>query len=672
MQFIRKHSTQLIIFSSLLTLTSGTLGYWLNRGNDTAARSVLLDGFNALLSAIGHLGLGGFEKPGPDNGQLTVSQLCLLTSRVAGLAFVFLGAERLLSAISANYAQLLFSWKMLGSQPLYVVIGMGWYGRAFMNHLDQSEQTDAKHGAFVAKTKATAKNTVFIDLAPSDMAIQECEQKRASWRQAAGSSHNLLSSIPWHRVEKLFAVAGSDLTNAQIIRMVNEQINKADSSVSRDKNIPLPCVVPVDSSVAFEAMLSNSHLAPSSIELRTFNDYETTTRMLLETQITARNFKKGVASRLVLIGQGRMASALLEQWMLNQIFESEIDTCIDVVHPDPDSAFFDFCDKYLCYSRSTDQNLSLTAALHVATPDNVWLEEKVLPIVRFHRLPSGISGPLRWADANLSDKDRFARCTTIAIVFDDLTSSIQNATILRRVFQNQYPLRTNGAGLLWWVYLNTQEAALFESLREHLNLQNPGEGPNVGFQDFLGKCSIETVSNDQIERAGMAVHKVYNPFSTLEAKELWISCDMTDKESSRLCGLHAWVKESIVDRLNSDGVVPNDKHKKVPGTIIRELSKVEHRRWCAVHLLHGYRPLLTLKGDAVLESEHHIVRTWYEPDGKNLYRSQYKHLCLMPYNSLANLNRVVDGKGSAEQRKDRRISIATRQIIAYAERSSSN
>lgn len=678
MQFLRKYSTQLLILSALLTLASGSLGYWLNRGNDTANRSVVLDGLNAFLSAFGHLALGGFDKPGPDNGEFNHAQLSLLISRLAGLAFVFFGAERLLRTLSANYAHLLFSLRILGSQPLYVVIGMGWYGRTFIANFDQSEQANANPKLGASRAKATPKNTLFIDITPSDTAIQECEQKKIIWRQATGTSPKFLSSIPWHRVKKLFVVTGSDLENSHVVRMVNEQINKEHPRTGRQKDDPLRCVVPVESPVAFEAMISASRSTTSSIELRTFNIYNTTARMLLENQVAARNFKQNIHSRLVLIGQGNMSKVLLEQWLVTQIFEFKVNSFIDVVHPDPDSAIFEFCEKFSCYTRSPSDEPSSTSPVRTASPESVWVEEKVLPIVKFHKLPSAVSGPIEWAGLHLSQEDQLSRCTTMAVVFDDLATSIRVAKTLREAILKLYPLREDGAGLLWWVYLNTKDAALHNSLCGHLGLRNPGEGPDVGFQDFLGKCSIDSVSEDHIERAGMAVHRVYKKESELAPETLWFSGNFTaensisppdpwDKESSRLCGLHAWVKESIIDRLSSYDQGHKNKQNNVRGTIIREMGKIEHRRWCAVHLLRGWRPLLPLENGAVPDSAYAVVREWYTPAGKRSYRSQYKHLCLMPYDSLKGLNRVIEGKGSAEQRKDRRIVLSTRRIIAYAE-----
>ena len=228
-----------------------------------------------------------------------------------------------------------------------------------------------------------------------------------------------------------------------------------------------------------------------------------------------------------------------------------------------------------------------------------------------------------------------------------------------------------------WVYLNTQDIDLFSQIG---NVLKAYHSKTFVFRDYLGECSKSSLSNDIVERAAMAVHASFSGleadpeklwFGNIESENLPKPATLWDKESSRLCGAHAWVKKGILQRFSVDK--QPFSFQDLPPLLLDEMAKIEHRRWCAVHLLRGWMPLVDLSSESFNAHDQFLIKSWYEDtESKFMYRQRFKHVCLVSFLNLERLEKFMQksGKFIFERKKDERIIRSTDRILKFSELSS--
>jgi len=315
--------------------------------------------------------------------------------------------------------------------------------------------------------------------------------------------------------------------------------------------------------------------------------------------------------------------------------------------------------------------------VYLRSEEAVWRQEKVLPDLAFHRLPVSNRKRLEWMERNISSASHGQSCTHLAVVFEDINDSIN----FSKECLKPYLQSGANAAVEAWVYLNTHDQTMRKDTMQSLQLVHPEPEqrlPSIQtFSDFTGQCSKDQVANDLIERAGMMVHHTYTTDNNKPSPEdLWFGTYSPPKsewhrESSRLCGAHAWVKLKILERKRGkafDAEFAPDQCN-LTDSEIEVLAQVEHRRWCAVHLLRGWRPLLTLKDEQNAWSEQDRIdgRKWYQLSGwKGKFQGLKQHLCLMPFARLESMNSIDPERGTRELMKDHEIVKATLKIIKFA------
>src|SRR5690606_19630817 len=91
-------------------------------------------------------------------------------------------------------------------------------------------------------------------------------------------------------------------------------------------------------------------------------------------------------------------------------------------------------------------------------------------------------------------------------------------------------------------------------------------------------------------------------------------------------------------------------------------------RWCAFHLLAGFRPLVIVHDGLVRAEDEEKVRQWFNSNKKKLYQSQKYHIDLISFNDLLAFDQVVSGAGKREQKKDQQLVENLEAIIDFAEK----
>jgi hypothetical protein len=429
-------------------------------------------------------------------------------------------------------------------------------------------------------------------------------------------------------------------------------------------------------------VLIDSEGYSKNLDIRTFNDAEITAQLLLKERPLVHDFPREVkVSKLILLGRGLMFDSILFQWLQNQILEPDIDIEIDVMHPDSLAAAMKFISIYPCFKIQSDSiNNSLSGEVTLVVPvDSLWSEERALPCIRFHQLPI-LQGLRAQSFENLisSGSTKFCRCV-VAVVNDDLAESVHIGKAIFPIvdyFSSPKSRAINNVIFDSWVYLNTQDIGLYEELKKTLIAYHHDL---YVFRDYLGKCSKSSISNDVVERAAMYVHASYsrhleNPkklwFGEIEYDGVSSPPSLWDRESSRLSGAHTWIKRGILSRLDSKNA--DVSFKQLSHSTLNALSRTEHRRWCAAHLLRGWAPLVELSSDRIVEKELTLIKQWYlDDDGKFINKKRFRHLWLLPFDSLYRIQEILSLQGYDfnETKKDELIILATDDIIDFAEKS---
>jgi|GEM_PF-5723092 len=661
MTWFKRNSNVVLMIFGLLSVSLGTLGYYTSVPNQFFS---FIDFLRSIFVSLAQLTLNGFAAPEKDKA---VNYL-IVSSQFFAVLFFSVGLIRIFSEFTEDFGKLRFWWKSKFGKNLDLIIGLGWHGHELAKfHTDPKSEEHA--------------NTIAIDLSPSNEAIQQCKKSKIIWRRGDVLASDLINSFPTKNIARVFVVTGSDEGNVFVLR----HLSKVPKEGSR-----LKCMVAVRSPGVFETMLDDN--VREILDIRIFNDHESTTRLLLNKRSEAWDFSHNVKScRLVLVGKGAMLDALLFQWLQQMVFEANVAVEIDVLHPDGHiNAAQAFVKKYACYK--TVDTATLTGAkaeLTAVRPvDGIWLTEKVLPEIRFHSLPDGPGHQVQWLESYFENPESSHSNTIVSVMFDQPEYSVgvaKNILPTINLYKGKFSGSNNVQVVAGWVYLNTQDEGSFSTIEKALKQQMSDVWV---YCDYLGNCSKDSVANDDIERAGMRVHASYSGAAAEDAEALWFGgpkyragkatppATLWDRESSRLSGAHAWVKHAISMRFSSE------KRCDYPTTldsvavwdmeVIMVLAQVEHRRWCAVHLLRGWLPLVALDEKVRTAEEVTQVQKWYSKTdgGKNLFRSQWKHLCLVPFKQLESLDAILPGdkRGEFEKTKDLAIVKDNNSIIEYAAR----
>lgn len=655
MKWINKNAPLLLLVLGFLTLVFGVIGHMGAIETPRVPPSLgpsVHDWTNALLTALSHLALEGFDAP--DGSDLNWTNYAITASKVFATAVVIIGAANLLAAITNDFSRLHFWWRSRFGRDLDLIIGLGWHGKELIEHIESQRGTPGWVGG---------GKTLAIDSNASESIYELCKKSDVVCLRADIHSKSTFEKLNLKNFKRVYLVMGSDESHAQILRLLSSLVCEGQLLI---------CHIGVNSPVMYHGFLETKEWS-KGLDIRIFNDTEITSQMLLQHRPLVHTFPQNIkSSRLIMLGNGRMFNSILQQWLQNQIIEPSVNIEIDLLHLNPAGEAKKLIDRYPCFQMGEFEE---GYGGKVFPKDSIWFSERVLPEIRFHQLHSSQSLQVQQIESLLAGA-YFDNRTIVAVVTDTVTDSIQLArTVLPAIhyFSSTVDLNATKTLIDPWVYLNTQDVGLFSQLNDVLKTYH---SEAFVFRDYLGECSKGSLSNDIVERAAMAVHASYldleeDPeklwFGMAESKLVSSPASLWNRESSRLCGSHAWVKRGILKRLSDED--QQSSFQDLSPSILNDMGKIEHRRWCAVHLLRGWMPLVDLNRDSLNSHDQYLIKSWYESaELKIMHQQRFRHACLVSFANLTKLEDVakLSGRVISEVDKDERLIKATDKILKYA------
>ena len=211
-------------------------------------------------------------------------------------------------------------------------------------------------------------------------------------------------------------------------------------------------------------------------------------------------------------------------------------------------------------------------------------------------------------------------------------------------------------------YVPTGDSSFTTDLRIALSEDAPPCFRFEPFEDFLGEYSRLHSKDKAEERFARVLNYIYSfqkekwfddvlreklmKDSVDEAlhqsiDQLWLKTRFIDKESSRQASFHARYKLRAAIRSGADLEDKNPSEETV-----YQLSRIEHARWCADHLLKGFCALTDFpsanersehKDFTLDESDQRKIRDWFGWGTRRLkpcFRNRLLHVDLIPYDDI--------------------------------------
>lgn len=610
----------LLITLSVSSIITGWIGYCDLQHHDRSA----------FLVAISHLVLNGFDFE-ETNGWIDIS-------RFLGLAFFVLTAATIIERLFHTLTWLRRKYLELRQHDL--IIGLGWRGKALLSDGDKLP-------------------VIAIDLAPDPSAIQLCNELLTPIKIIDACEKNSIQGSHLKHTRHAFVCTGSDAINLQVVHHLANSYHEIQNR--RKSKEALVCSVGLESTKNFRAF-TEAIPKNSQLDLRIFHTESVTARLFLRENELDRfeTSPNAIGARVVIVGDSAMAETLTRFVIQQGIFESSKELEIIKLVTDHKIAANEFTSEFPCFQIDPDKtNASETVANAL---EKTWSREKVLPTVRFFRLPPSEANLKNWINTHLSSEEEWI--TTVIVAKRD--PMVSSATALAAAPALQELLRENTRDVALWFLFNHRENSIRDTEEKNLNNAFPDLKIRA-FSDFLGICTRLRATGDDTDNIAKRVHSAYYGADLSDAEVVgnnWKGTSEEDKDSSRQCAEHCFVKERIGKRLGA-----KSNHE-----ITDELARVEHRRWCAEKLLKGVEPLTRIPSAVAGQfepnaEEERAIQQWFlvdKPARKAFTTRQkllLKQIDLIPFDDLAVLfsgkEIELEGKTLAlsehEQNKDRAI-----------------
>jgi len=626
-------------FALAITILLGTVGtYWTLTASATYGQgSAITLAFQSFLASLGFLVLNGgpFPTPGASPWQADV---LVIVGRLSGTLFfsytAFLG-------IKALFSERLQLWSVLrradregpsGSRRYVIVCGLGEKGFELGRNL-------LKAGQDVVAIDVDEDNPRAREL--SDLgAVVLCED--ATRYRALG--HRAQA----HLASEVFVNCGDDQTNVRVAvtlaRWVAERLDESET----DSEGPIICHAHVGAR-NMQRFLQGQLGDQSNPRLHMYDAANATAREVLRRRPVDRFGSDLDAGRthVAILGWSELSLALVSQLCHTMHYPDRQDRIVTVACNNPEVAKTELFDHYSALDPGRWDQESVGSFV-----------ADVFPEVSFVELP---------ADMDLLLSDRFALydrldpkdTLTIFVSNDDaFPSSSAVSTMLPRLeaLDDQY-----GTGIEIHYYVDGADP------KDHL-----GRPPRFGvesdtidvkpFRAFVDECTPETVRGERRDRTAKRIalffHLRYNfdpsakrptaadrtirahtPFDEPsnrgygydELVSHWDRMDESDlKKAAEIVWRHLSESARDANRHAADHVLVKrrcrDALRRVVDdeAIVRMLSEVEHRRWCAEKLLDGWEPL----------SGEHAERWRSEMAYQRAMRQQKYHLDIRPLDEL--------------------------------------
>lgn len=595
-----RYSILALFVFALLSITLSFMGEWMSAKGD--------QWIDYLLKAVSYLALGGFERLEESS---TASTL-IRAGRVMAVVFVITAAGVVLDEIF-HAAAAFRRWKISKSEH-DLVIGLGWHGQELLKN-------------------TPAPRMIAIDPTPDTLAKDLCKRRAIPLIEGDASDEDILRLAGIHNVRRVFIATGSDDRNIEIAHAI------AMKTKASNRRIDLAiCLQDKKSIQTLQGVLGND----SHIDLHTFNSSRVTTQALFSSEkfrIDRFENTPNKEAHLILIGGGTMAWELLSHSLKYCIFEKEATLTIDVLCADSTRFAQSWCAEFPCYAQDEDGVFRPT--------DKIWLQEKVLPEIRFHDLPSSERGQIDWCESLIGDK----QCITTVIVampvpsdscviFDTMGATLSNLADLHR------------KDIEIWVYFNSRKASMRTAIQTSLENRYGRLKPRIFF-DYLENFDADLAIGDKIEKVAKRINAMYaipgieklaKPQEEID--KTWRATTESDKDSSRQSAVYAFIKKKIKTRL-----MGNEESQR------KQLTEIEHRRWCAEYLLKGYKPLTqNVPFEQLSDNDKSNIEIWFTNKAKKqFFKEQRLHVDLVPFHDLPKL--LGKERGEKEQDKDYQISL---------------
>lgn len=593
-------------FSFLGFVSIGTFGYWeLNQNS----------GLSAFFSALAHFTLGS-----EFNDRGDALSWWLVSSRFLAVLCVLLTAGKVLDKIFH-----LYDWADLTCtrwRKHDLVFGIGRRG------LDLLSDCHLKRHPVIA-----------VDPKPEEKVLETCEGMGIPISKQTFDAPQLPKFLEMKNTQSIFICTGSDLVNMRIANRL------ATHHAEENPSETLRCSVGLTNPSNFEILamaLPENH----QLDIRLLNRESITCRALLREACLDRFLdspnKRG--AQAVIVGEGKLADELLKQIIQLGHFEylkppeadglPEIDKKLSITRicENAEEACRAFRDTFPCFEL---QPPHFQEKGFCAQPSDVWLEERVLPKIRFLELPQSSRGRQDLMLGDHFDYDQWS--TTVFVCHPEPVESSRLAVDLARPLEmiRGEARAVHMKDICVWYYSPDMRRELQQELERSID-RTFTQLPVRSFADFLGPCNRDCALGEHVDAIARRLNGVYNnvkdlsDIATLELE--WRSCSEHDKDSSRQAAEHALVKHRIRNRNTHLG-------EEALSTC---LAQVEHRRWCCDLLMKGFQPLTRIPSEhpgfqGANKTEIEIIERWFDdPDQtlKNEMKLAHHHIDLMPWDDL--------------------------------------
>jgi hypothetical protein len=569
-------------------------GYLLHRASTPIAMPAITD---AALTAVSHLTLNAFDVAADGPGAVLIR-----IGRLLAVGFALTTVASVMNGLFWWVDDLALSWAR--SRPHDLICGLGWRGRAF-----------------VADTAEARIATVAVERSPDESARDACARMGVALVEGDATDPETMRKVGVSSVRCAFVSCGKDETSMRVMHQLAKTAQGAR----------MVCCVGLRSQRRFQ-VLQNALPEGHQIDLRIFNTESITARMYLESnpidRFTASPSVAG--AHVILLGASAMATAVAYQVLQQGIFEPGKGLMITWITPDAATACRLFAERHPVFQSRPPDSLE---GPWIAEPEAVWMQEGVLPKVRFFELPLSDRVLL----GLLEDGDRVAFDSWVTSVIVGIEDPAASVSIAYAVAPHLESARLrNNRDITIACYYNTPEDVYRGDIERALNRDFPSLPVRV-FADFMGDCSKQVVRGDVVDRIARRVNGIYSLQDIGAAdfdercNRLWRDLSENDKESNRQAAAHAWVKARIRARLLRQSL--NSK------VVDEALAHVEHRRWCAEYLLEGFRPLTRIpSSDAPFHlsaAEKSDVAEWFESaQAKKACKRVKRQADLLPFDAF--------------------------------------
>lgn len=154
---------------------------------------------------------------------------------------------------------------------------------------------------------------------------------------------------------------------------------------------------------------------------------------------------------------------------------------------------------------------------------------------------------------------------------------------------------------------------------------------------YCNVYSADAIGSKTLDKLAMMLNYSYLNDNSITAEKAWINCDYFSRESSRAAVDFLSAYEKITGRDEEDLLL--NGWGELSDSVLENLGKTEHLRWCAFHYSMGFSPMT----DEEIEKRGQMRNKEIEENGKSSIRLSKdlhtrRHGCLRSWETLDNLS----------------------------------